>query len=95
MQAVNRQLHEAMMDTRDKLMVNGDTETGTTNMNSDGTAPGTGLQTPYYIASDGFKKVGLTNGRDAQDGRTPVMPVNDYYDSTLMLLANVAASENN
>ena len=37
----------------------------------------------------------LTNGRDAQDGRTPVMPVNDYYDSTLMLLANVAASENN
>jgi hypothetical protein len=66
-QTVNRQLNEAAMETRDKLMVNGDTETGTTNINKDGVAPATGLQTPYYIASNGFRKTGLANGRDASN----------------------------
>ena len=64
-QTVNRQLNEAAMETRDKLMVNGDVETGTTNINKDGVAPATGLQTPYYIASNGFRKTGLAGGRDA------------------------------
>jgi len=64
---VNRQLSEKALATRDQLMVNGDNSTGTTNINSDGTAPATGLSTPYYIASDGFRLVGLANGRDASN----------------------------
>jgi hypothetical protein len=66
-QQVNRQLQAKALETRDQLMVNGDTETGTTNINNDGVAPATGLQTPYYIASDGYLKVGLANGRDASN----------------------------
>jgi endo-1,4-beta-D-glucanase Y len=42
-----------------------------------------------------IRRLLLTKGRDAWDGETPVMPASDYYDSTLMLLANVAANENN
>lgn len=66
-QTVNRQLNEAAMETRDKLMVNGDTQTSTTNINFDGSTPATGLQTPYYIASNGFRKTGLAAGRDASN----------------------------
>jgi hypothetical protein len=36
----------------------------------------------------------LTHGRDAQAGTRPVVPDADYYDSTLLLLANLAADEN-
>jgi endo-1,4-beta-D-glucanase Y len=42
-----------------------------------------------------IRRLLLTRGHDARDGRTPVLPASDYYDSTLMLLANVAANENN
>jgi endo-1,4-beta-D-glucanase Y len=42
-----------------------------------------------------IRRLLLTRGHDAWDGRTPVLPASDYYDSTLMLLANVAANENN
>jgi endoglucanase len=36
----------------------------------------------------------LTNGRDAQEGQPSVVPGGDYYDSTLLLLANIVADEN-
>lgn len=69
-QTVNRQLNEAALETRDKLMVNGDDTTGTTNINYDGSTPPTGLQTPYYIASDGFRVTALAAGLDASNTLT-------------------------
>lgn len=72
---VNRQLNEVMEDTVEKLMINGDTETGdSTNINLiDGTPASGVLTTPYYIASNGFLKLALitapaaavTSSRDA------------------------------
>jgi endo-1,4-beta-D-glucanase Y len=40
------------------------------------------------------RRLFLTHGRDAQDGRRPEISAGDYYDSTLLLLANVVANEN-
>lgn len=59
---LNRQISEKMEETIEQLMVNGDVQTSTTNVNYDGGTPGTGLSTPYYIASDGFRKYALVTG---------------------------------
>jgi len=64
---VNRQLNEAALETRDRLLVNGDNSTGTTNINYDGTTVPSGLASPYYLASDGIRLAGLANGRDASN----------------------------
>ncbi len=58
---VNRQLNEAALETRDKLLVNGDDSLGTTNINYDGTQVPLGLQRPYYTAADGMRLHGLSN----------------------------------
>jgi hypothetical protein len=67
---VNRQLNAKALETRDQLMVNGDTVTATTNINYDGGTPATGVQTPYYIASNGFRKTALAAGIDASNALT-------------------------
>jgi len=60
----NRQLRTAFSETRDELLMNGDTVLTTTNINYDGgtlpSDPILGLA-PYYTASDGLRKFGLGN----------------------------------
>jgi hypothetical protein len=59
---LNRQISEKMEETIEQLMINGDTQTSTTNVNYDGGTPGTGTSTPYYIASNGFRKYAIVTG---------------------------------
>lgn len=80
----NRQMEEKAQETIEQLFINGDTETSTTNINYDSGTPGTGLSTPYYIASNGALKYALVTGsstsRDAGG-----LDENDYRE-TLKLM---------
>ncbi len=58
----NRQMQEKAAETIEQLFINGDTQTSTTNINYDDGTPGTGLSTPYYIASNGAIKYALVTG---------------------------------
>jgi len=69
-QNANRQLNEAALETRDKLLVNGDDSLGTTNINYDGTQVPLGLSRPYYTASDGFRLHGLSNSNAVDASNT-------------------------
>jgi hypothetical protein len=57
----NRQMEEKAQETIEQLFVNGDTVTSG-NINYDEGTPGTGLATPYYIASNGAIKYALVTG---------------------------------
>ena len=80
----NRQIQEKMAETVEQLFINGDTQTSTTNINYDDGTPGTGLATPYYIASNGAIKYALVTGsntsRDAGG-----LDENDYRLTTKLL----------
>lgn len=83
---VNRQLRESALDTRDKLLVNGDTVTSTTNINYDGTTVPSGLSTPYYIASDGFRKSALvTYSADRARDASNTLSVRDFLNTMALL----------
>jgi hypothetical protein len=68
----NRQMQIKASETVEQLFINGDTETGaSTNINLIDNTPGTGLSTPYYIASDGALKYALVTGSGtSRDGST-------------------------
>lgn len=57
----NRQMEEKAAETVEQLFLNGDSATSV-NVNYDGGTPGTGLSTPYYIASNGARKYALVTG---------------------------------
>jgi hypothetical protein len=85
-QQVSRQLEEKMMETRDQMMINGDTETAaSTNINLIDGTPGTGLQTPYYLAADGFRKMPLITNTDGARDAAGGLGLADYR-KTLALL---------
>jgi hypothetical protein len=65
-----RQMEEKAQETVEQLFINGDTETGaSTNINLIDGTPGTGLTTPYYIASNGALKYALVTGTStSRDG---------------------------
>ncbi len=57
---VNRQIGLKMRETRDQLIINGDTATAAnTNINLGDGTPGTGIDSPYYLATNGFRKLPL------------------------------------
>jgi len=57
---VNRQIGLKIRETRDQLIINGDTATAAnTNINIGDGTPGTGINSPYYLATDGFRKLPL------------------------------------
>ena len=59
-QQVNKQLEAKFLETRDQLMINGDTvTTASTNINLIDGTPGTGLNAPYYLMANGFRKLPL------------------------------------
>ena len=58
----NQQMQRKAEETVEQLFINGDTVTSTTNINYDDGTPGTGLSTPYYIASNGAIKYALVTG---------------------------------
>lgn len=74
---LNKQINEKMEETIEQLMINGDVQTSTTNVNFDGGTPGTGLATPYYIASDGFRKYALVTGSSTSRS-AGVLDENDF-----------------
>jgi HK97 family phage major capsid protein len=60
---LNQQINIKMVETVDQLLINGDTETGANaNINLIDSTPGSGLSTPYYIASNGIRKYALVTG---------------------------------
>ncbi len=81
-----KQMDEKAEETIEQLMINGDTATGAnTNINLIDGTPGTGLATPYYIASNGMLKYPLvTNTAFSRDGGA--LDENDYR-ATLKLFA--------
>lgn len=89
---VNDQLQAVLADTVDKLFLNGDTETGaSTNINLIDGTPGTGVERPYYIASDGALKYALVTGSSTSSD-LGTLAVADYM--TLQgLLPNVVSEE--
>lgn len=87
-QQVNRQINEKMLETRDQLMLNGDTATGASvNINLiDGTpAALSTLTAPYYLATNGFRKLPLVTNTSASRDAGSTLDINDYL-STLQLL---------
>lgn len=83
---VNRQINEKLMETRDQLMINGDTATAiNTNINLIDGTPGTGLLTPYYIATNGFRKLPLVTNTDGSRDAGGTLNLEDYR-LTLALL---------
>lgn len=88
---LQQQIEDTMAEHIEKLMLNGDTETGGTgNINSDDGAPGTGLSTPYYIASNAMLKLAIvTNTDNSRDGGA--LDENDYRE-TLKLFASALRS---
>lgn len=83
---VNSMLSEKALETRDQLMINGDTETAAnTNINIIDGVPGVGLQTPYYLAANGFRKLPLvtltSRSRDAGNACT----LADYRKTFLLI----------
>ena len=80
----NQQIQEKMAETVEQLFINGDTQTSTTNINYDDGTPGTGLSTPYYIASDGAIKYALVTGSStSRSGGS--LDENDYRETTKLL----------
>lgn len=69
-QQVNRQIEKKMMQTRDQVIFNGDTATGdSVNINLIDSTPPTGIRRPYYLNSNGFRKLALvTNPAMSRDG---------------------------
>ena len=56
----NRQMEETMISARDRLLINGDDATAAnTNINLIDGTPATGIVAPYYLASNGFRKLPL------------------------------------
>jgi hypothetical protein len=89
---VNYQTSAKMLETRDQVLINGDTETAAdTNINLIDGTPGVGLSTPYYINSNGLRKLPLvTNTALKRDGGA--LTLADYL-ATLGLLAAVLRTD--
>ncbi|MFN3691078.1 MAG: hypothetical protein ACK4UU_09160, partial [Fimbriimonadales bacterium] len=57
---VNRQISAKILETRDQVIINGDTATAAnTNINLIDGTPATGNLQPYYLATDGMRKLPL------------------------------------
>jgi hypothetical protein len=70
---IDRKLNKKAPEVVEGLMFNGDTATAaTTNINAIDGTPATGINMPYYLASDGFLKLALVTNtamsRDASGG---------------------------
>ncbi len=73
---VNYQINEKAQETIEQVILNGDTtRTASTNINAiDNTVP-TGLQSPYYLAANGVRKLALvTNTGMALDCQNQISP---------------------
>jgi hypothetical protein len=83
-QQVNKQIDKKMMQTRDQVILNGDTATGNAvNINLIDDTPPTGIRRPYYLNSNGFRKLALvTNTAMSRDGGVFALP---DFASTLAL----------
>lgn len=83
------QMQVKLEETVEQLFINGDTATGASvNINLIDGTPGTGLSTPYYIASDGALKYALVTGSStSRDGA--VLDENDYRLTLKLFTATV------
>lgn len=82
---VNRQMRETMLEYRDRLLINGDIETSTTNVNYDGGTPATGTAQPYYLVSDGLRKLPLVTHTAGSRSASGSLTLEDYR-ATLALM---------
>jgi hypothetical protein len=83
---VNYQVNEAMAEYRDRLIINGDTtRTANTNINLIDGTPGTGLNSPYYLVSNGFRKLPLVTATAQSRSAGNALALSDYR-ATLALL---------
>lgn len=87
---VNYQINEAMLESRDRTMINGDTATAiNTNINLIDGTPATGLQTPYYITTDGFRKLPLVTNTAAARTAGGSLTLTDYRKTLARLSAEL------
>lgn len=87
---VNYQINEKMLETRDQLAINADSATANaTNINLIDGTPATGLQTPYYIASDGFRKLVLVTNTAASRSAGGSLAITDYRKTLQKLSAEL------
>lgn len=86
---VNYQINKKMPETRDQVIINGDTETGASaNINLIDGTPATGLATPYYINSNGLRKLPLVTATTYKRDAGTTLDITDYL-ATLKLLPAV------
>lgn len=85
---VNYQLTQVIQETIEAGMINADVATGAnTNINDIDGTPGTGLQTPYYIAFDGFRKEPLITHTAYSRDAGNALSLEDYR-ATLALMGS-------
>lgn len=76
---VNYQINEKMQETIEQVMINSDTETAAnTNINAIDGTPGTGLSAPYYLASNGFRKLPLVTATGQSRDAGNSLSLEDY-----------------
>ena len=84
---VNRQLGLKIRETRDQVLLNGDTATSAnTNINLIDGTPATGRLRPYYLASDGFRKLPLVTLTSQSRDAGTTLGIDDFR-ATLALLS--------
>jgi hypothetical protein len=68
---------ETMAESLESVIINGDTTTTSSNINTD-TTPGTGIQTPDYIAWNGLRHNPLVDNTDYRNAKGSAVDVLDY-----------------
>lgn len=82
---------QSMGEALERALLLGDTETGTTNINSDGSAPAGGLQAPDYIAWDGIVKEALVTKPAQSRNAANALSTQDYLNTLALHSEKVQA----
>lgn len=80
---VDEEVSASMAEAQEDAILNGDTDTTATNINTD-SVPATGLRTPLYIAWDGLRYAPLVDDTDYRNATGVALVLTDY-EATLKL----------
>jgi phage head maturation protease len=81
---VNEDLLLKLAESRESVLINGDTTTSSSNINTDSTPAG-GMLTPDYIAWDGFRHIPLVDYTDRGNATGAALAITDYIDTVALL----------
>jgi hypothetical protein len=86
---LNEQAVIAMAESLESTIINGDTETSSSNINTSNT-PATGIQTPDYISWDGIRKAYLVTYTTRGNAKGSELEATDFEDTLYLLDPTVA-----